>query len=1379
MKKRYLKKALAAVLSAAMILTSSASANPAAAAKKNVSLNTSFKTLKEGQKDYKLKLVNNTAGWKIKKVSTSDKKVVMVYGKTASRVLLKGRKEGRATVKVKIQTSQRKKNNSKTLKCRVKVVPESNVSKTEEAADTSDSQDVITASSVSVATQGELTAALEKKSYSSIVVKTDASEKFIIPEGTYRDTELTVDAPNSDFTNYGVFKSVVIHAIKSNTWTENVSGNTIAVKAVKARIIVARDAKIKNLSFVTAGADVKLQMDGTVSAISVEEKMNLAILGSSTAVLPVSIASAAGNASITSSVPMNVTSVSDAELTFEKGAEGSSVHITLASSAVKVHNKTKQKIEVTKADNKKVIVYADRNILVTFNTLSPAYGTGGQGAASSGTGGTIQRPSGGTGSSTDQPSGSTGSSTEQPSGGTGSETEQPSGSTGSETEQPSDGTGSSTDQPSGEGTDKPEEETDNSVVTRGKWIMMLAEMIGMNLEADLSSIDCYYADTKNSDYGVVIETAQKYHLLPEVKLEDEHQDVPFFYPEEAVTREFAAYTVIAAMGYSGSSKSGNSWDDWGDITYKDAAVLAVEQGFIGLKDNKFLPASPLTGSQAKKIQERIQSLNASVTLTEADIHDDSIYTESVMEEAFDSVQNYKVAENTAQESYKVTMNKNEIPEDVAAGSIIILPQTEDYPFGLALKVTAVQDAGGNAVYTCEVPKLEEVYTKIDLAGHAVPLIEKIKGSNDVNVTFDQDIALNSYKKSVKANIGAGGSTSIPGKFKFDIPKAGIKISDNLKLKGSVEVEIPDITCIVNADAGLLDGFSLNELTFSITEKVGIKEQLELLAAESGYELTNSNGNTRFEAGRIEIGRIPFAIGTTGLSSDLVFFANVSAKGTVSISYTFTAQQGFQFKDGAFRWIKDFSDSLDILQVKGSASATLGIALDLCAFQLMDLIGVSLEGGVGLNASFTEHILDDGNQLYCSDLTFHPILKAALDPETAAGKFLKTVWHITIEYDFLDESNPFAQLHIENGIVVEKCTYGKGTLTGKVEALNTGEAVIGARVQIYDQTGRLVQTSYTSADGSYTINNLDEAVYHMDISANGYQRYTTEIKIQKNIINYAETAIMVSRTSVTGVLSGKIIDAATGSAVTGAAFSIRDGWNLTTGDPVKQGILESEQYELELEAGNYTLLVEKEGYIPNLINIAIEENVRTLRDITLAPSDEDPDNASNIRIVLTWGEYPYDLDSHLFGPAQSNDGSKFHTYYVYKNYQYGDEMIANLDLDDVTSYGPETTTIYKRNKSSQYSFFVHDFTNRSSTSSKAMAQSGAQVQVFTGNTLRQTFNIPVNEEGTVWHVFDYDASSDTITPVNTFRYSSDPGSLAAYSLSAEDMMLQELSDLPEK
>ena len=91
MKKNLIKKVFAVSLSIAMACSLIPAANPvtASAAAPYVSLKTTFKTLKVGQK-YKMTLKNNTINWNIIKVETSDKTICTVYGKTTSSVMLKG-----------------------------------------------------------------------------------------------------------------------------------------------------------------------------------------------------------------------------------------------------------------------------------------------------------------------------------------------------------------------------------------------------------------------------------------------------------------------------------------------------------------------------------------------------------------------------------------------------------------------------------------------------------------------------------------------------------------------------------------------------------------------------------------------------------------------------------------------------------------------------------------------------------------------------------------------------------------------------------------------------------------------------------------------------------------------------------------------------------------------------------------------------------------------------------------------------------------------------------------------------------------------------------------------------------------------------------------
>lgn len=146
----------------------------------------------------------------------------------------------------------------------------------------------------------------------------------------------------------------------------------------------------------------------------------------------------------------------------------------------------------------------------------------------------------------------------------------------------------------------------------------------------------------------------------------------------------------------------------------------------------------------------------------------------------------------------------------------------------------------------------------------------------------------------------------------------------------------------------------------------------------------------------------------------------------------------------------------------------------------------------------------------------------------------------------------------------------------------------------------------------------------------------------------------------------------------------------------------------------------------------DQSVR--HDISMSPTITE----GEYRIVLSWGEIPYDLDSHLLTPEI--DGSDYHIYYYSKGRQ-GAAPFAQLDVDDTGSYGPETITI-SRFFNGKYSYFVHQYTEEGE-----LTTSNAIVKVYGATGLLKTYTVPNNGEGTIWHVCDIDGASKSITTVN--------------------------------
>nr|WP_306802989.1 tetratricopeptide repeat protein [Pectobacterium polaris] len=119
----------------------------------------------------------------------------------------------------------------------------------------------------------------------------------------------------------------------------------------------------------------------------------------------------------------------------------------------------------------------------------------------------------------------------------------------------------------------------------------------------------------------------------------------------------------------------------------------------------------------------------------------------------------------------------------------------------------------------------------------------------------------------------------------------------------------------------------------------------------------------------------------------------------------------------------------------------------------------------------------------------------------------------------------------------------------------------------------------------------------------------------------------------------------------------------------------------------------------------------------------------MRIVLTWGEKPADLDPHLIYPGN-------HIYFSHKK-----GRDANLDVDDTDSFGPETITIDKKRLGESYIYAVHDYSNGDKANSLALSASSAKVFVYVGSSQVRSYSVPLNKTGNIWTVFRLNPNGD--------------------------------------
>lgn len=236
---------------------------------------------------------------------------------------------------------------------------------------------------------------------------------------------------------------------------------------------------------------------------------------------------------------------------------------------------------------------------------------------------------------------------------------------------------------------------------------------------------------------------------------------------------------------------------------------------------------------------------------------------------------------------------------------------------------------------------------------------------------------------------------------------------------------------------------------------------------------------------------------------------------------------------------------------------------------------------------------------------------------------------------------------------------------------------------------------------------------------------------------------IAETTIDSGFSGRITDIA-GVGVEGAVIKFRQGLNNQDGEVVETASTDQNGfYSINLPAGEYTGEISGPGLVPTYLYASAPSDVfNTNQNETAIRAAA----SSEIKLMLSWGDTPHDLDSHLIG--KTIDGTDLHTAYYQKTFEENGITYVDLDWDDVNSYGPETTSIRKL-RDGKYVFYVNNFSNDS-----ALDTSKAVIKLFKGNstTPDQVFNVPDgNGDERVWVAFKIEISNNgenvQITPIN--------------------------------
>lgn len=209
------------------------------------------------------------------------------------------------------------------------------------------------------------------------------------------------------------------------------------------------------------------------------------------------------------------------------------------------------------------------------------------------------------------------------------------------------------------------------------------------------------------------------------------------------------------------------------------------------------------------------------------------------------------------------------------------------------------------------------------------------------------------------------------------------------------------------------------------------------------------------------------------------------------------------------------------------------------------------------------------------------------------------------------------------------------------------------------------------------------------------------------------------------LEGSVKSATTGKGIDNASMIFRSGKNQTGSGVAECKTTSSGYYSVNLDAGDYTVEISKDGYSEEFFEVRVNDwQDVTNEDFVISESLME----GQIRIVLTWGEMPRDLDSYLEGKTDS--GLDIDVNFRNREIRENNEIQAQLDTDERDGRGPETITLYNLN--GKYTYRINDFHHTGT-----LGTSDATIKVYLPNSSTpKTYKVPaqaVNE----WTVFEID------------------------------------------
>jgi hypothetical protein len=978
----------------------------------------------------------------------------------------------------------------------------------------------------------------------------------------------------------------------------------------------------------------------------------------------------------------------------------------------------------------------------------------------------------------------------------------------------------------------PDDESSGEV-SREQWISRL--VASAELSMFNTSIDSSYSDiSEDNTYSWPIEIALQNNAISISDFEDNQ-----FYPERAATEAFAVVTAVRALGFA--------YEDLADC-YEIANDCGIYSGTP--------QTSNLTSSQASSILQAVEAVVAPVEIASEpraviDVADSLVelpsasYSIERFETPLANGATARVLLSGIDESQLTIGEIVILPasvenpaglaqkilsyQPVVGGFEIysIDPPVEDLLDDGNFEIEGEFAAEGENLFVS--PTLEEeleadtndnwsVEVVYDVAspGALTPVEDPedlLDGNDPVTSSSGLMARARTYASNdADASNNAGASNNADAS--NDADTSNDADDDDADALSKLKITVGPQSVTVEISRDLVEGISASFSTELAYPRVEARVELnKILGIPVGIDefyvaLINSVELSASVEGELDIDRVRLATLTIptslpAVTVDVALYLNVDITGTLSLNYELENTVGMQYISGHVRSFNSQTSSLNVT-LSGELNAGPQLAAELKLFGIL-LTDLTAKFGLGASGELTPRVQP---AVSCLDVNVWLYLSlAAQDDEDG---LIYRITGETLELEIFNSSfSPIKEdIHFEGTVIpwsmsiVPECTFGEGTIVGVVRDSETLAALSTFSVSAM-KLGTIYNTFAYTSNGGFKIEDLPAGTYQLSISAEDYRTYAIEgVEVKVDRTTNVGTVQLVKVSDALGSASGVVTNSQTGGYLVGATVSLHEVGNTSSALHTVTTSSTGAYSFTGVETGNYTLIVSLSGYSSGSRSVIVTEAGTSNQNVTLIPISTSGDydtsvsegtytQIGDLRVVLTWGASPSDLDSHLCGPTRSG-ADRFHVYFSSLSYSENGHVHSFLDHDDVSSYGPETTTVYDINPSGRYSFYVHDYSNGGSSNSYSLSNSDATVRVYEKEAIGETnaegeslyrakliatYYVPIGVTGTLWHVFDYNAATGVLTPRTTMTVDSGSSSVGrTVSMSADAVDTDERADL---